>query len=337
MKSLYESLLDDIEDLGAAQDKSNKEGPLAQSNWRIGKDDKTIIYSPEKNNCYWGDVAPSPSLCLGLRTIGDNLNYKSLSVCKDFGLKFQPLTSIHDNSEVPAQYWLDNLDCDSVISVNVNLGNKDRVLDFSKVKFDIIGMIRFMGGLSIDVDKIIPYKYPLETVAFCNFLPAQTISGWNCKNLIVYQTLIQGELFGVSMGTDEKFANHINEILKNNPDVDTLYIKGKINGVNYKVVTKGRKDKRRMDTIKKVSSKTWLSLNHPADNTVMWKALNDVDSWRWKHDELFECDCAPAVAGAATPGNTMGMGNPMAPTATEPGTEPLVANVKKKKRDKNKK
>lgn len=33
----------------------------------------------------------------------------------------------------------------------------------------------------------------------------------------------------------------------------------------------------------------------------------------------------------ATPANTMGMGNPAAPTDTEPGTEPYVANKKKKK------
>lgn len=44
-----------------------------------------------------------------------------------------------------------------------------------------------------------------------------------------------------------------------------------------------------------------------------------------------ECD-------GATPANTMGMGNPMLPTAEEPGTEPLTATAKKqsKKQRKNK-
>lgn len=38
-----------------------------------------------------------------------------------------------------------------------------------------------------------------------------------------------------------------------------------------------------------------------------------------------------------TPGNTMGMGNPMAPTETQPGTEPIAPiNSKKKKTKCNK-
>lgn len=39
----------------------------------------------------------------------------------------------------------------------------------------------------------------------------------------------------------------------------------------------------------------------------------------------------------ATPGNTMGMGNPMVPTDTTPGTEPIAPiNLKKKKKKCNK-
>ena len=63
---------------------------------------------------------------------------------------------------------------------------------------------------------------------------------------------------------------------------------------------------------------------------------NEVDAWRWKHEDLFECECAPAAAGAATPGNTLGMGNPMAPTATEPGTEPIIPKHPRNKKDKKK-
>ena len=33
----------------------------------------------------------------------------------------------------------------------------------------------------------------------------------------------------------------------------------------------------------------------------------------------------------ATPGNTMGMGNPMAPTDTTPGSEPIVVGPRKKR------
>ena len=42
------------------------------------------------------------------------------------------------------------------------------------------------------------------------------------------------------------------------------------------------------------------------------------------------------MEGAATPGNTVGMGNPMLPTAEEPGTEPLCATAKCKKEKKKK-
>ena len=34
----------------------------------------------------------------------------------------------------------------------------------------------------------------------------------------------------------------------------------------------------------------------------------------------------------ATPGNTMGMGNPMAPTDTTPGSEPIVVGSRKKRK-----
>lgn len=39
-------------------------------------------------------------------------------------------------------------------------------------------------------------------------------------------------------------------------------------------------------------------------------------------------------AGCATPGNTMGMGNPMSPTEEAPGTEPLCGKCKKEKKKK---
>ena len=35
----------------------------------------------------------------------------------------------------------------------------------------------------------------------------------------------------------------------------------------------------------------------------------------------------------ATPGNTMGMGNPMAPTDTTPGSEPIVVGPRKKRKN----
>ena len=37
------------------------------------------------------------------------------------------------------------------------------------------------------------------------------------------------------------------------------------------------------------------------------------------------------MEGVATPGNTMGMGNPMMPIDSTPGTEPLIGTAKVKK------
>lgn len=45
------------------------------------------------------------------------------------------------------------------------------------------------------------------------------------------------------------------------------------------------------------------------------------------YDIYSECECA-------TPANTIGMGNPMLPTAEEPGTEPLTAKAKREKKRK---
>lgn len=48
--------------------------------------------------------------------------------------------------------------------------------------------------------------------------------------------------------------------------------------------------------------------------------------------QYLECD------GCATPGNTIGMGNPMVLTGSSPGSEPLItAKAKKEKIKKNKK
>ena len=37
------------------------------------------------------------------------------------------------------------------------------------------------------------------------------------------------------------------------------------------------------------------------------------------------------MEGVATPGNKMGMGNPMMPTDSTPGTEPLIGTAKAKR------
>lgn len=37
------------------------------------------------------------------------------------------------------------------------------------------------------------------------------------------------------------------------------------------------------------------------------------------------------MEGVSTPGNTMGMGNPMMPTDSTPGTEPLIGTAKTKR------
>lgn len=61
------------------------------------------------------------------------------------------------------------------------------------------------------------------------------------------------------------------------------------------------------------------------------KALYDI--YTVLGDEVFYEECC------ATPSNTMGMGNPMLPTAEEPGTEPLTptAKTKTEKKQKHKK
>jgi hypothetical protein len=58
------------------------------------------------------------------------------------------------------------------------------------------------------------------------------------------------------------------------------------------------------------------------------KALYDI--YTIMGDEAFYEECC------ATPGNTAGMGNPMLPTAEEPGTEPLVPTAKTKTEKKQK-
>lgn len=43
------------------------------------------------------------------------------------------------------------------------------------------------------------------------------------------------------------------------------------------------------------------------------------------------------MEGCATPSNVMGMGNPMPPTDTQPGSEPVIPTAKVKKEKKKRK
>lgn len=345
MKTLYESLLDDFEELGSKQDKAVRAEILKGAWFRLGADSKTIIFEPSALDHLVDDRDTVPGVYWEDGGNHDR-NISDLSVCKDLGLKFQPLNFVIDDIAGKDSKWLKYFDCEYAVNFSMITGQGTTPdIDLSVIKFPIKGSIS-ISGYANKINSLKPYPHPVEMVRILRE-PAtpSVLAGWKCKHMVI--TSINNVVFhllknrkdnpGVTTEEyDQILIEWVNEILKNNPDVENLYL-GQCSNYsdNRRVVTKGRGANRVCVKLSHISQAKWNALIYNDVNPVLRGMANEVEAWRRKHEDLFECECAPAAAGAATPGDTMGMGNPMAPTATEPGTEPLIPkhprNKKKRK------
>lgn len=333
MKTLYESLLDDFDNLGHKQDTALRDEILKGTWFRLGNDMKTIIFEPEENTS-GRDRNTTPRLYWV-----DGKNYETslsdVGVCKNLGLKFQPLAYVSDEIIGRDDDWLKYFDCEYVVTFIYSVQSGTRpTIDMSKIKFPIIGKVAFAGYSTID--KIIAYPKPLEMVRFLVQV-RQPIIGWKCKHMIIDNTnnimfdLVKHDLNASQEEREQKLIEWVDELLKNNPDTETIYLSNFHRYTDHvKVVTKGRGANRKCVKLAKFPDSKFRTLCYK--NPTIEKMERDVEAWRWQHADLYECDGAIA----ATPGNTLGMGNPMAPTATEPGTEPIIPKHPRNKKDKKK-
>ena len=328
---LYESLLDDFDNLDNRQNTALRDELLKGTWFRLGSDMKTIIFDPEKIDHPADDRDVTPRLYW---SNGKNheTNLSDVSVCKNLGLKFQPLSYVVDEIIGQDDDWLKHFDCEYVVTFiySVQRGTHPTI-DMSKIKFPITGQVAFTGYSTIE--KIIAYPKPLERVRFLVQVH-QPITGWNCKHMIISNA--NNIMFDLTkhdpdMSLEEKeqkLIEWVDELLKNNPDTETIYL-GQFNRFtdHVKVITKGQGANRKCIKLAKFPDSKFRTLCHK--NPTIEKMIGDVEAWRWEHADLYECD-------GATPGNTLGMGNPMVPTATEPGTEPIIPKHPRNKKDKKK-
>lgn len=333
MTPLYESLLDDLEELEQNQTTSLRNDILKGTWFRLGSDMKTIIFDPEKIN-YLVDNRDTDAVVHWTKNKNyeTNINISNIDVCKKLDLKFQPLAYIHNDIVGNDKEWLKYFDCEYAVNFSCHLveGNKGSTIDLSLIKFPIKGSISITGYA--EVGKVIPYPNRVEVVRF--FVPSQQpITGWKCRNMIIGNAgNIKYNLTKdkkTSMTEEEQnmiFQDWINELLKNNPDTETIFL-GQLGRYAdcFKVVTKGSGDKRKCVKLTKIPSGKWAYILYDKEVEKMGR---DVETWRWQHADLYECDGSIA----ATPGNTLGMGNPMIPTVTEPGTEPVIPKYPRNKK-----
>ena len=330
MKSLYESLLDDFDKLDNGQNNALRDELLKGTWFRLGSDMKTIIFDPEENTSgYDRDVTQRLYWTNGKN---HETSLSDVGVCKNLGLKFQPLTYVVDGIIGKDDDWLKYFDCEYVVTFiySVQSGTHPTI-DMSKIKFPITGQVAFTGYSTIE--KIIAYPKPLEMVRFLVQV-RQPITGWKCKHMFIDNAnnimfdLVKQNLDASQEEREQKLIEWIDELLKNNPDTETIYLSQFNRYTDHvKVITKGKGANRKCIKLAKFQDSKFRSLC--PKNPTIEKMNGDVDAWRWQHADLYECD-------GATPGNTLGMGNPMIPTATEPGTEPILPKHPRNKKDKKK-
>lgn len=333
MTPLYESLLDDFDNLDSGQNNALRDEILKGTWFRLGSDMKTIIFNPEKTDYLTDNRDVTPKLYW---TNDKNLetSLSDVSVCKNLGLKFQPLAYVSDEIIGKDDDWLKYFDCEYVVTFSYSVrGGTRPTIDMSKIKFPITGKVVFTGYSTIE--KIIAYSKPLEMVRFLVQV-RQPITGWKCKHMIIDKAnnimfdLVKQDLNASQEEREQKLIEWVDELLKNNPDTETIYLSNFNRYTDHvKVITKGQGANRKCIKLAKFPDSKFRTLCYK--NPTIEKMERDVEAWRWQHADLYECDGAIA----STPGNTLGMGNPMAPTATEPGTEPIIPkhprNKKKRK------
>ena len=223
---LCESLLDDFDKLDNSQNTALRNDLLKGTWFRLGSDMKTIIFDPEENTSgYDRDVTPR---LYWTNSKNYETNLSDVGVCKNLGLKFQPLTYVVDEIIGKDDDWLKYFDCEYVVTFiySVQSGTHP-IIDMSKIKFPITSQVAFTGYSTIE--KIIAYPKPLERVRFLVQV-RQPITGWKCKHMIIDNTnniMFDLTKHNPDMSQEEreqKLIEWVDELLKNNPDTETIYL-----------------------------------------------------------------------------------------------------------------
>ena len=250
MKDLYaiikESIFDDDDDQFDKMEDSVYNDMLAKLEFKIGADNKTIVWEPLDFG-YHKDVHDRRISFGGSWTSKLESNLKTL---KNADIIFQPLTYVHIEDDVKdTQNIIENFPCMGVCSLNVYLSNTYKI-DFSKLNFPVYTSIHVSTGYKEhDLAKydIIAPKQHIPVVSFSdpgknNKWQPDNIKGWDCDVMIIDGRGFEeggyahgdGKIMGYSV---EK----LQQLIDNNPKAGMILIE---NGNRYwKVNTKTAKKK----------------------------------------------------------------------------------------------
>ena len=233
MKTLYESLLDDFEDLGSKQDKAIQAEILPNSWFRLGADSKTILFEPSALDHLVDDRDTVPGVYW---EAGGNhaRNISDIGVCKNLGLKFQPLNFIVDDMVGKDKDWLKYFDCEYVVNFSMITDRSTTPdIDLSIIKFPIKGSIS-ISGYADGIKSVKPYPHYVEMVRIRREpMTPSAVAGWKCKDLVISE--VNNVVFHITKDRkyypgvakeeyDQIMIEWVNEILKNNPDVENIYL-----------------------------------------------------------------------------------------------------------------
>lgn len=253
---------------------------LKGSDFVVGTDKKTIVFSPE----FDAEKAYVTGYSVFDRMIWLHKRssiYTNLNKIKAAKLHFQPLYMISVD-DVDIKYLYD-FPVSQIVSLNVDINKNSTNIDFSKIKFDIINTI-YIDGSNPRVD-IKPYKKHINQLIYKVFnnqeIYCDNIYGWDCDELIVPH-----EAFECPAGTDPNgeglmygyVIEKIQKLIDNNPNAKIIYLYNKDINSYWKVNTKGSR--------KRIFDK--LVNRRPKDTrSEYFDAQEYVWGWEAQHRDLF--------------------------------------------------
>lgn len=281
---LNESIFDDEEK--HMDDMENKiyNELLKGSDFVVGTDKKTIVFSPEfdaEKAYLTGYSTFDRRIWLGKRSS----IYVNLNKIKSAKMHFQPLYMISVDSEVDATCLYD-FPVSQIVSLGINLEEDSKNIDLSKVKFDIINTIYINGNnQKIDINPYkkhvsrVEYKYPYihqRSSQYCD-----NIYGWDCDELIVPHEPFECPAGTYPHGEGLMYGyviEKIQKLINDNPNAKIIYLYNKDTNSYWKVNTKGGR--------KRIFDK--LVNRKPKDQRSEYlDAQEYVWGWEAQHQDLF--------------------------------------------------
>lgn len=290
MKDLYdiikESLLDDENDIINKTTDSIYNDILNGIDFKVGKDGKTIVYSPEPE--YGLGKSYNDRRINFYSQIQKNL-YKNLTTLSSAKMKFQPLSILNIDvnfSQYNSNHIISNFPVDKVVSLDIE-NHDDRVvdLDFSNTNFDVVFDIHIQNYSPKTQYNIKAYTKHIPVVIFSDNRESKSfnpdnVKDWNCDTLVIDCSYFRTDR-SFSHGEGLMYGFEIDKIqtlIDSNPKAKTILLWDKALNKYWKVNTKT--SKRRFDKLVNKKFEIIRDRYFASQETVI--------GWEFKNRDLFE-------------------------------------------------